>query len=154
MAVGSSGGLLGAIVATRISRRIGSGHASTLFMLGAGLPVPAGAARRPGAGVVLVPLGLFLAGMFVVAGNVVRGAWRQRYVPMHLMGRVVTTTQLVNFGTMPVGGLLAGGLGATIGVRETIGVMAVVILASSMLFLLSPLRGLRDLPSPVSPEGC
>jgi hypothetical protein len=73
---------------------------------------------------------------------------------MRLMGRVVTTTQLVNFGTMPIGGLLAGGLGATLGVRETIAVMAVVILASSMVFLLSPLRGLRDLPSPVSPEGC
>lgn len=154
MAVGSSGGLLGAIVATRVSRRIGSGHASTLFMLGAGFPCLLVPLAGPGAGVVLVPLGLFLAGMFVVAGNVVRGAWRQRYVPMHLMGRVVTTTQLVNFGTMPIGGLLAGGLGATLGVRETLGVMAVVILAASLLFLLSPLRGLRDLPSPRSPHDC
>jgi predicted MFS family arabinose efflux permease len=154
MAVGSSGGLLGAIIATRISRRIGSGHASTLFMIGAGFPCLLVPLASPGSGVVLVPLGLFLAGMFVVAGNVIRGAWRQRYVPMHLMGRVVTTTQLVNFGTMPIGGLLAGGLGATLGVRETIAVMAVVILTSSMLFLLSPLRGLRDLPSPVSPEDC
>ena len=154
MAIGSSGGLLGALIATRISRRIGSGHASTVFMLGAGFPCLLVPLAGPGAGVVLVPLGLFLAGMFVVAGNVVRGAWRQRYVPMRLMGRVVTTTQLVNFGTMPVGGLLAGGLGATIGVRETIAVMAVVILASSLLFLLSPLRGLRDLPSPPSPEDC
>ncbi len=154
MAIGSSGGLLGALIATRISRRIGSGHASTVFMLGAGFPCLLVPLAGPGTGVVLVPLGLFLAGMFVVAGNVVRGAWRQRYVPMRLMGRVVTTTQLVNFGTMPVGGLLAGGLGATIGVRETIAVMAVVILASSLLFLLSPLRGLRDLPSPPSPEDC
>ena len=154
MAIGSSGGLLGALIATRISRRIGSGHASTVFMLGAGFPCLLVPLAGPGAGVVLVPLGLFLAGMFVVAGNVVRGAWRQRYVPMRLMGRVVTTTQLVNFGTMPVGGMLAGGLGATIGVRGTIAVMAVVILASSLLFLLSPLRGLRDLPSPPSPEDC
>jgi len=154
MAIGSSGGLLGAMIATRISRRIGSGHASTLFMLGAGFPCLLVPFAGPGTGVVLVPAGLFLAGMFVVAGNVIRGAWRQRYVPVRLMGRVVTTTQLVNFGTMPVGGLLAGGLGTTVGVRETIAVMAVVILASSLLFLLSPLRGLRDLPSPVASDDC
>ena len=154
LATGSSGGLLGAIVATPVSRRIGSGHASTVCMLGAGFPCLLVPLAGPGLDVVLVPLGLFLAGMFVVAGNVIRGAWRQRYVPMRLMGRVVTTTQLVNFGTMPVGGLLAGGLGATIGVRGTIGVMAVVILAASLVFLLSPLRGLRDLPSPASPEDC
>ena len=154
MAIGSSGGLLGAIVATRISRRIGSGRAFALFMLGAGFPCLLVPLATPGLGVAMVPLGLFLVGIFVVAGNVVRGAWRQRYVPIRLMGRVVTTTQLVNFGTMPVGALLAGGLGATLGVRETIAVMAVVIMASSLLFLLSPFRGLRDLPSPVSPEGC
>jgi putative cofactor-binding repeat protein len=150
MAIGSSGGLLGALVASRISRRIGSGHASTLFMLAAGFPCLLVPFAGSGIGVVLVPTGLFLAGMAVVAGNVVRGAWRQRYVPIRLMGRVVTTTQLVNFGTMPLGGLLAGGLGATVGVRETLAVMALVILVSSLLFLLSPLRGLRDLPAPTA----
>ena len=154
LAIGSSGGLLGALVATRISRRIGSGHASTLFMLGAGVPCLLVPFAGPGTGVVLVPVGLFLAGMFVVAGNVVRGAWRQRYVPIRLMGRVVTTTQLVNFGTMPVGGLLAGGLGSTLGVRATLAVMAGVILASSLVFLLSPLCGLRDLPAAAQPRDC
>jgi predicted MFS family arabinose efflux permease len=154
MAIGSSGGLLGALLATRVSRRIGSGHASTLFMLGAGIPCLLVPFAGRGDGVVLVPVALFLAGMFVVAGNVVRGAWRQRYVPIRLMGRVVTTTQLVNFGTMPVGGLLAGGLGATLGVRTTIAAMAVVVLVSSLIFLLSPLCGLRDLPEPERPVGC
>ena len=48
MAVGSSGGLVGAVFATRLSRRIGSGYASTLFLLGAGLAVPPGPDRDPG----------------------------------------------------------------------------------------------------------
>ena len=108
----------------------------------------------PGPASALVALGLFLVGMFVVAGNVVRGAWRQRYVPSRLMGRVITTTQLVNFGTMPVAGVLAGWLGTTLGVRETIAVMAVVILGASLLVLASPLRGLRDLPEPELPDDC
>lgn len=154
MALGSCGGLVGALLATPLSRRIGSGHASTVFMLGAGLPCLLVPLAAPGAGVALVPVGLFLAGVFVVAGNVVRGAWRQRYVPLRLMGRVVTTTQLVNFGTMPVGGLLSGVLGAQLGVRATIAVMAVVVLVSSLLFLLSPFRGLRDLPAPPASADC
>ena len=154
MAIGSSGGLVGAIFATRLSRRIGSGYASTLLLLGAGVPCLLVPLANPGSGVALVALGLFLVGMFVVAGNVVRGAWRQRYVPARLMGRVITTTQLVNFGTMPVAGVLAGWLGTHLGVRETIAVMAVVILGASLLVLASPLRGLRDLPEPEFPDGC
>jgi predicted MFS family arabinose efflux permease len=154
MATGSSGGLVGAIFATRLSRRIGSGYASTLLLLGAGFPGLLVPLASPGTGVALVAIGLFLAGMFVVAGNVVRGAWRQRYIPARLMGRVITTTQLVNFGTMPVAGVLAGWLGTHLGVRATIGVMAVVILVAALIVLVSPLRGLRDLPEAEQPAGC
>jgi hypothetical protein len=67
---------------------------------------------------------------------------------------VITTTQLVNFGTMPVAGILAGWLGIHLGVRETIGVMAVVILGASLIVLVSPLRGLRDLPEAELPADC
>jgi predicted MFS family arabinose efflux permease len=154
MALGSSGGLLGAMIATRVSRRLGSGYASTALLLGAGVPGLLVPLATPGAGAVLVGIGLFLSGMFVVAGNVVRGAWRQRYVPARLMGRVITTTQLVNFGTMPVAGVLAGWLGTQVGVRATIAVMAVVILAASLLVLVSPLRGLRALPEPAASRDC
>lgn len=40
------------------------------------------------------------------------------------MGRVVTSAQLVNFGTMPVAGLHAGRLGSGLGVRPTVAIMA------------------------------
>jgi predicted MFS family arabinose efflux permease len=154
MMAGSSGGLLGALVATRISRRLGSGRASTVLQLGAGFPALLLPLAWPGAGAVLVVVGLFLAGACIVAGNVIRGAWRQRYVPAHLMGRVVTTTQMVNFGTMPIAGLLAGWLGSTLGVRETIAVMAAVHVVGSLAILISPFRGLRDLPAPALPRDC
>lgn len=154
MMAGSSGGLLGALVATRLSRRFGSGRTSTMLLVAGGFPPLLLPLAWPGAGAAVVVAGLFLVGAFVVAGNVIRGAWRQRYVPAHLMGRVVTSTQVVNFGTMPVAGLLAGWLGSTLGVRETIAVMAAVHAGASLLILLSPLRGLRDLPSPVASEDC
>ena len=62
--------------------------------------------------------------------------------------------QVVNFGTMPVAGLLAGWLGTTIGVRETIAIMGAIHVAGTLLILLSPFRGLRDLPSPAASEDC
>jgi hypothetical protein len=91
--------------------------------------------------------GLMLVGIGVVAGNIVRGAWRNRYVPEHLVARQVTTAQFVNLGTMPLAGLTAGALGAELGLRTTLALMAGVhVLACSAMFW-SPLRGLRDLPS-------
>ncbi len=154
MMAGSSGGLLGAAAATWCSRRLGSGRAFELMTLGSGFPALLVPLAWPGAGATLVVAGMFLVGAFAVAGNVVRAAWRQRYVPAPLMGRVVTSVQFVNFGTMPVAGVLAGWLGSTIGVRETLAVMAVVHVGGCLLILLSPLRGLRDLPSPVPSRAC
>ncbi len=47
-------------------------------------------------------LGLFLVGVFVVAGNVLRGAWRQRYVTAPLLARVITTYQVIAYAAMPL----------------------------------------------------
>lgn len=91
-------------------------------------------------------LGLFAVGLFVVAGNVIRAAWRQRYVPPALLARVVTTSQLVAYSAMPLAGLTAGWLGATIGIRSTIAGMAAVHALACLAVLLSPFRPLRDLP--------
>jgi MFS family permease len=146
--IGSCGGLLGAAVAARLSSRLGSARATVLLMVTAGPPAVAVGLGADGAAVVWVVAGQFLVGLAVVAGNVLRGAWRQRYVPQHLMGRVVTTSQFVNFGTMPLAGLTAGVLGDLIGVRETIVLMAAVHCAASLSVLRSPLRGLHDLPAP------
>ena len=122
--LGSLGGVLGATAATPLARALGTGRASMVLFLVAG----------PSALLIGLPthrdqttvsvVGLALVGAGVIGGNVIRGAWRQRYVPGHLMGRVLTTMQVVNYGTMPVAGLTAGWLGGHIGVRATILVMA------------------------------
>ncbi len=148
LAVGSVGGLLGSLVATRLARRLGSGRASTVLLLCGGPPALLVPLARPGWRVGVLVLGLTLVGVCVVAGNVVRSAWRQRYVPRELMGRVVTTMQMVNFGTMPVAGVLAGWMGSHVGVRATIAIMAAVHAGACLSILASPFRGLRELPAP------
>ncbi|MCA5894547.1 MFS transporter [Isoptericola sp. NEAU-Y5] len=146
--IGSCGGLLGATLATRLSRRLGSGRATVVLMVAAGPPTLLVGLGSAGPGIAWVVAGQFFVGLAVVAGNVLRASWKQRYVPLELMGRVSTTSQFVNFGTMPLAGVVAGALGDVVGVRETIFVMAAVHCLASLSVLRSPLRGLRELPAP------
>jgi MFS family permease len=151
--IGSLGGVLGAGLAGPLSRRIGSGRASTVLLLIAGpsallvgLPTTSGQVWLTAAGLVLV-------GAAVVAGNVIRGAWRMRYVPDTLLGRVVTSTHMINYGTMPFAGLLAGWLGAQVGVRVTILIMAGVVAVASSSVLLAGFGRRKELPEPVCAHG-
>lgn len=150
MMVGSIGGLLGAATARRLSRRWGSGRTSMGLMLASGPSALLLPLARPGWGLAWLVTGLLLVGVFVVAGNVVRNAWRQRYVPGHLMGRAITTSQVVNFGTMPIAAAIAGVLGENIGLRPTIALMAAVHAGACLAALATPLARVRELPSPAA----
>jgi predicted MFS family arabinose efflux permease len=146
LAVGSVGGVVGAAIASWVSRRLGSARALLALQVVAGPPallLPFGA---PGAGLVAMVAGMLLVGIGVVAGNIVRGAWRNRYVPEHMVARQVTTAQVVNLGTMPLAAITAGAMGTQLGLRPTIAVMAAIHVLACLSMFWSPLRGLRDMP--------
>jgi MFS family permease len=146
--VGSAGGLLGALIAPALGRRIGTGRASTVLFLTAGPSALLVGAPIDASHAYLTSTGLLLVGLAVVGGNVIRGAWRQRYVPAHLMGRVMTTMQVVNYGTMPLGGLAAGVLGNRFGVQPAILVLAAVHALACMSILFTQFGRGRTLPTP------
>ena len=52
--------------------------------------------------------------------NVTSVTFRQRMAPAHLLGRVNATMRFLILGLMPVGALIGGALGSTIGVRNTL----------------------------------
>lgn len=142
----SVGGVLGAALARRIGRRLGNGRASTTLMLvsgGAGLLIglPADGHQR-----YLVAAGQLVLSAAVVGGNVLRGAWRQRYVPARVMGRVAATSQLINFGTMPIAALVAGLLATHVGTRATIIVMTGVNALACLCILTTRIGRMRELP--------
>jgi MFS family permease len=147
MAVGSVGGFVGAACATRLSTRFGSARALVWLGVVAGPGALLLPLATPGGGTAYVVAGQLLVGCTVVAGNVIRGAWRNRYVPEAMVARQVTTAQVVNYGTMPLAGLVAGWLGSGLGLRPTIAVMAGVHALACLAMLWSPVRGLRDLPA-------
>lgn len=147
LALAGAGGVVGAVVAPFLSARLGSGRASTVLLVVSGPTALLVGAGLPGWGAAISGAGGFLVGLCVVSGNVVRNAWRLRYVPAGLRGRVMTVMQVVNFGTMPVAGVVAGWLGGVLGVRETILVMAAVHCLATWSVLVSPLARLRELPA-------
>lgn len=147
LALGSTGAIVGAVAVRRISLRWGSGRASTWLFVASGLSGLLIPLATPDIGVTWFVLGMFALGLFVVAGNVIRSAWRQRYVPSTMLGRVITTTQMINFGTMPVAALTAGALGETLGLRTTLAIMATIHALASISILMTRLRPMRELPT-------
>jgi predicted MFS family arabinose efflux permease len=147
MSAGSIGGLLGAAVARRAADRWGDARAMVVLLVSSGPPALLIALAQPGGRVALVPLGLALVGVGVVAANVIRGTFRIRYTPPQLLARTIASSSLVNFGTMPLAGVAAGWLGVHLGVRETLAVMAGIHLLSTLTTLVGPFGRLRDLPT-------
>jgi MFS family permease len=151
MMFGGIGGLVGALVAPRLGRRLGTGRASTALLLVAGPAALLVGAPSSTSQTYLTAAGLFLVGAAVVGGNVIRGAWRQRYVPAELMGRVMTTMQVVNYGTMPLAGLAAGLLGSRWGVQPAIMVLAGVHALGCLSILGTRLGRAVELPTRLGP---
>lgn len=151
LAVVGVGGVLGAGLGPYVARRVGSARgdmclqfASCTILL---VPLATG-----GVGLAWMIGGLLVAETAIVASNVIRTTWRQRYVPQELLGRVSTINQTIAFAAMPVAALVAGWLGHEIGVRAAIAVMLGVHVAAVLTMPFSPVGRIRDLPERATPE--
>lgn len=143
---GSVGGIVGALMASRFSRRFGS--ARGLLLLQAvtapfALLMPMTTA---GPGLLLFAMGGFLVGIGISVANIVVGSFRQTYCPPHMLGRVVATAMMINHSTIPVGSLLGGVLGDTVGYRPAMWIMTGLVAPCWLILVMSPMRRERDLP--------
>jgi predicted MFS family arabinose efflux permease len=140
------GGVLGALTAGWWTRRIGQARSIWLVPLltwpfQALVPLAA-----PGWRVALVPAGLAVLSFGVIVYNVAQVSYRQVICPDRLLGRMNATVRFVVWGTMPIGGLIGGGLGEWLGVRNTLWVGCVALAVPTALLVFSPLRRMRDVP--------
>ncbi|WP_254898283.1 MFS transporter [Kitasatospora sp. NA04385] len=147
VAAASTGGIVGAAVARRIAARIGTARA----MLVLELALPALTVLIPltdrGAGLVWYLVGGFGASCGVVAGNVIKATFQQRYCPPELLGRLSASSAVLNFGSIPLGALLAGVLGTQLGVRPAMWLMTAGVPLAALILWCSPMRRVRDLPT-------
>jgi MFS family permease len=142
------GGLAGALLASRVIGRVGSARVlwlSKLWFTGSFGVLPL---AFPPWGPALAGASGLLGTAAVTIYNVAQVSYRQAACPPELLGRLTATFRWVMWGAMPLGSLLGGLLGGAIGVRTTLAVAAAGSMAGTGWLLASPLRTLRDLPSP------
>lgn len=141
------GGVAGAALVQPLVRRLGEARTLVVCKAGAGpcaLIVPF-TDRGVALGLFVVASTLVILG--ITAGNVVSASFRQRWVDPGMLSRVMTSIQVVNLGTIPLGAVSAGALANLVGTRESLAVMTVAYAASGLMLVFGPLRGLRNLPS-------
>ncbi|MFF2217032.1 MFS transporter [Streptomyces antibioticus] len=150
----SLGGTLGALMATRLCRGLGTGRALVLTQALAcpfALLLPL---TTPRVGLLLFGTGAFLLGVGVAVGNVVVGTFRQSYCPTYLLGRVSSAAMATNQGAIAVGSALGGVLGSVIGIRPTMWVMTVPLAFTWLLLVFSPVAKTRELPTAQARDLC
>jgi MFS family permease len=144
------GGLVGAVVTSRVVAVVGEGRTIPVSILIGGLagfttPLAAMLPSRLGATTVLAA-GWLVVWLTVVVYNVTQVSFRQRLCPPALLGRMNASVRFIVWGSMPLGGLAGGFLGHAIGVVPTLWVAAFVQLGAALPVLLSPLIRMRELP--------
>lgn len=145
--LGSVGGLLGGVLAGRLTKWVGSARIIWLSQLVAG---PFGlmiAAAQPRWGLLLFGFGYVAFWMSAVLYNVAQVSYRQSICPPDLLGRMNASVRWIVWGTMPIGALFGGALGTAIGLRPTLYVCAIGGWAAGLFVFFSPLRNLRDVPA-------
>ncbi|MFJ8603923.1 MFS transporter [Streptomyces shenzhenensis] len=155
--IGAIGSLLGAVIAPRISRRIGVGRS---IVVGAVLfPAPvaiAAAADGPlWARAGTLAAAEFLSGIGVMLFDVNLNSLQADVIPDGVRSRVAGAYSTINYGIRPVGALLGGFLATLIGLRVTLLVAAVGGSLSLLWLLPSPIPRIHSLTpdDPVTPDG-
>jgi predicted MFS family arabinose efflux permease len=146
LAASGLGGVAAATATPYLVRRFGAARTMIRCKIGAGVASLLIPLTRPGAGLIAFFAGTALVAALVVIGNVVSGSFRQSFTPPDLLGRVVTSMQFVNYGTIPVGALLGGTIATAIGARGAVAIMTVGYACSGLILALGPWRNRRDLP--------
>ena len=149
-ASGPSAGVIGAVVASRIGRRIGLGPAYALgcFVFPASLLlVPlAGAGHVDAASSSpCILLSEFGAGLGVMILDINIGSINNARIGDRIRARANGAFRTINYGVRPIGALLGGLLGTAIGIREA---LFVVSIAAS---LRDPVDGRLADPRPARP---
>jgi predicted MFS family arabinose efflux permease len=151
MALIGAGGLIGALAARRLTAGLGTARAlliCTIVSAPFALLMPL---TSSGWGVLCVG-GYAVSSAGIVAFNVINASFRQAYCPPEILGRVAASTFTLSLGCVPVGALLAGWLGAELGNRTALWILAGLLTLSGAPLVLSPLRLSRDLPTRCHPR--
>jgi Arabinose efflux permease len=149
-AIGAIGGVLGSVVASMVSRRFPFGRVVSVAAMVATVP----AYLFPLAdGPTVVMVTMFIAAFFLLragigVSNVLTITLRQTVTPNHMLGRMNASMRMILFGIGPLGAIVGGVLGTSVGLRPTLWVAATVFVLSLVPLLASSIPRLLALPDP------
>ncbi|MBV9831337.1 MAG: MFS transporter [Marmoricola sp.] len=145
--VGSVGGLLGALSASRVADRVGEGRViplSALAWVPAQTLVPlAGILIAP---LVALPISMLVVSFVVVLYNITQVSFRQRLCPRPLLGRMNASIRFIVWGCMPIGSFIGGVLASTFSIRAVLWVSVAGAFIAALPVLLSPLITMGKMP--------
>ena len=153
----AAGGLLGALVATRVTRALRFGRAmaiSTIVTCASPLLLLFPRGAGPVTMVILVAAQLSY-GFSMSVFNVNAITLRQTVTPHGLLGRMNATYRMVLFGSAPFGAISGGLLGNAFGLRTALVVSVIAMACPALCILFAPLYRLTEMPAgpPSEPAG-
>jgi MFS family permease len=143
----NGGALLAAFFAQRIGTRLGIGRTILLGTILDGFPlvlVPLAPASFP---IPFIVVAFTILTFGVVLYNVSTISLTQALTPERLLGRVNASRRFIVWGTIPLGGLVSGGLASWIGMRPTMFIGSIGCALAAVPIALSPVRHVREIPT-------
>ena len=152
--VGSVGFLAGAVAAERLIAWLGIGRAIVIGVVLAGLsdlatPLVGGSVI---AIVIVLTVASFIFGIGATVYGIAQDSLRMAATPQSFQGRMHGVMNALGMGLIPLGALIGGFLGETIGMRPTLFLAAGGELAAVLWLLLTPVWKLRELPGQAEDE--
>lgn len=149
-AVGAAGAVCGALLANRIQRSIGIGPTivSSAVLLSTGsIAFPLAPRSFP---IPVLMLGYVLVSFGVVIFTVAQISFRQGITPERLQGRMNAAMRWIVWGAIPLGTLIGGAIGQTVGLHFALWVGAIGCLPPFLFVFLSPVRSIQAIPDEVA----
>jgi MFS family permease len=143
----NGGALLAAFFAQKIGTRLGVGRTILVATILDGFPlvlVPLAPVSFP---IPFIVVAFTVVGFGVVLYNVSAISLTQALTPERLLGRVNASRRFIVWGTIPLGGLVSGGLASWIGMRPTMFVGTIGCALAVVPIALSPVRLVKEIPS-------
>ncbi|WP_198358371.1 hypothetical protein [Streptomyces fildesensis] len=149
MGVGGAGSLAGALFAPGIASRIGIGPTIIIgFAVSPLAQIPLLLAD-PGLRWQITLAGTLAVQLFwATASGTSQRSLRQILCEPRFQGRMQATSTTATAGARPLAAAIAGALVLLVGVRGTLSVGALFQVLPVVLLLVSPVRALRDMPTP------
>ncbi|HET9344235.1 MAG TPA: MFS transporter [Candidatus Limnocylindrales bacterium] len=147
--IGAVGFLIGAVLAGRIGSRFGVGPTIVVSAFVSGASSLLLAIAPAGLAFAFIAASVFIGSFANSLYNINQVSLRQAITPQSMQGRMNATMRFIVWGTIPIGAIVGGFLGGTIGLQPTIWVAAIGGCFVFLPVLLSPVRSIRDMPEPV-----